>query len=303
MSSHPNTRNHYPYPTRRKTGKSHSSIVTKDKGKKKTGNNGARRQKGASQNLGSSGFKISNQENHGNKRKDGKKTKRVPVDAEIMKDGEEEQYSDVESIQEFRGDDESSEDEAAAHDHDEDDDDDNNDDDLVEEEQGEDGDNGTMKVMDAVVLSRKSGSVSTLSTQQSAARIEEQDLLIQELQEKTDGLQKMVENKRMLMGKNKRRKKEELGDLDHLNRKEVVDWSKSTLFPLWPILPPKYTTYVEDPNISVSGAIMNIVRLPQGWTRENYWTFIFCGIFSEQWGVIQMNYKGKGYIAFKGKMK
>ena len=50
-----------------------------------------------------------------------------------MKDGEEEQYSDVESIQHFRGDDESSEYEAPAHDHDEDDDDDNNDDDPVEE--------------------------------------------------------------------------------------------------------------------------------------------------------------------------
>ena len=123
-----------------------------------------------------------------------------------MKDGEEEQYSDVESIQQFRGDDESSEDEAAAHDHDEDDDDDNNDDDLVEEEQGEDGDNGTTEVMDAVVLSGKSGSVSTLSAQQSAARIEEQNLLIQELQEKTDGLQKMVKNKRMLMGKKEEKK-------------------------------------------------------------------------------------------------
>ena len=65
----------------------------------------------------------------------------------------------------------------------------------MEEEQEEDGDNGTMKVIETVVLSRKSGSVSTLSTQQSAARIEEQDLLIQELQEKTDGLQKMVEDK------------------------------------------------------------------------------------------------------------
>ena len=48
MTNRPNTRNQYPYPTRRKTGKIHSSIVTKDKRKKKTGNNGARRQKGAS---------------------------------------------------------------------------------------------------------------------------------------------------------------------------------------------------------------------------------------------------------------
>ena len=219
------------------------------------------------------------------------KAKRVQVEDEVMKDGEEEGYSDVESLEGRERDDKSSEDDLPTHDHDEDDDDDDdnddaNDDDRVDEEQREDGDNGTTKVMEAVVLSRKSGSVSTLSTQQSAARIEEQDLLIQELQEKTDGLQKMVENKRMLMGKNKRRKKEELGDLDHLNRKEVVDWSKSTLFPLWPILPPKYTTYVEDPNISVSGAITNIVRLPQGWTQENYWTFIFCGIFSGQCGVI-----------------
>ena len=56
-------------------------------------------------------------------------------------------------------------------------------------------------------------------------------MLIQELKEKTDGLQKIVEDRDM-MGKNKRRKKEPLSDLDHLNRKEIVDWSKSTLFPL-----------------------------------------------------------------------
>ena len=61
--------------------------------------------------------------------------------------------------------------------------------------------------MEAVVLSGKSGSVSTLSTQQSASRIEEQDLLIQELREKTGGIQKMVEDKHILMGENKRRKR------------------------------------------------------------------------------------------------
>ena len=48
---------------------------------------------------------------------------------------------------------------------------------------------------------------------------------------------------------------------------------------------------------------MSMVTLPQGWTPENYWTFIFCGIFSEQWELIQMNYKGKIYIVFKSKMK
>ena len=95
MINRPNTRNQYS--TRHQTGKSHSLIVTKDKGKKKTGNNGARIQKGASQNLGSSGFKISAQENHGNKRRDGKKSKRVQLDEGVMKDGEEGKYSDVEA--------------------------------------------------------------------------------------------------------------------------------------------------------------------------------------------------------------
>ena len=71
-----------------------------------------------------------------------------------MNAGEEEEYSDVVPLEGLRGDDESSEDDAPAHDHDEDDDDDDdNDDDQVEGEQREDGDNGTTKVMEAVVLS------------------------------------------------------------------------------------------------------------------------------------------------------
>ena len=71
--------------------------------------------------------------------------------------------------------------------------------------------------MEAIVLSGKSWSVSTKSIQQSTAIIEEHDLLIQEMKEKTDGIQKMVEDKHILKVENKRRKKEEWSDLDHLN--------------------------------------------------------------------------------------
>ena len=60
---------------------------------------------------------------------------------------------------------------------------------------------------------------------------------------------------------------------------------------------------MEDANRSVSRVIMNMVRLLQDWTQENYFTFLFCGTFSEQWGVIQMNYRRKGYIAFNGEIK
>ena len=75
------------------------------------------------------------------------------------------------------------------------------------------------------------------------------------------------------------------------------------MIPLSPTLPPKYAIYVEGASRAVSGAIMGMVKFPPGWTPVNYWTFLFCGIFSEQWGVIQMNYKGKGYIVFKGEIK
>ena len=72
---------------------------------------------------------------------------------------------------------------------------------------GHKGNKVDLLVMEAVALSWKSGSVSTMSTHQSISRIKEQDLLIQELKEKTDGLQKMVEDKHIFMGKTREEKK------------------------------------------------------------------------------------------------
>ena len=97
--------------------------------------------------------------------------------------------------------------------------------------------------------------------------------------------------------------KHELTDLDHLNIKTAVDWSKSTLFPACPLLPCKYDKCVNTVDKAVSGAIMNMSKIPEGWTPEDYGNIIFCGIFSELWGVIQMNYKGRGYIVFKGEFR
>ena len=61
--------------------------------------------------------------------------------------------------------------------------------------------------MVAVVLSGKSGSVTTMSTLESMTRIKKQDLLIQELKEKASGLQKTVEDKHILMRKTREEKR------------------------------------------------------------------------------------------------
>ena len=69
------------------------------------------------------------------------------------------------------------------------------------------------------------------------------------------------------------------------------------------LLPCKCDKYVNTVDKAVSGAIMNMLTIPAGWTPEDNWNIIFCGIFSELWGVIQMNYKGRGYIVFKGEFR
>ena len=137
-----------------------------------------------------------------------------------------------------------------------------------------------MVAMGAVIVSRKPGSISTMSTVENEARIEEQDLLIQELRDKIDCLQKHTHR---LMGKNKRHMKHELTYLDHLNCRTSVVWSKLTLFPACQILPPKYHNYVKAVDKAVSGAIMNMLTILAGWTPEDYWNIVSV-VFSARCG-------------------